>query len=279
MFKYTAILHVYYIPIALYTLYILILLIFKRRQVSRDTLYNYWFILVTYFFSTLSVGIGSYVVFINQHLPFRLFTIEGEGVLYFLLMLLLGDFVFYSAHWLSHSVPVLWVSHVVHHNSRELNLSTGYRVTNYSILVYGLPFFLLGLIGFNLQHLFFTFILCLSFQVAFLHYANIPALGLLEYVINTPAKHRVHHAIAPYGDTKNISAMTTFWDLLFGTFQLETQKITEFGVKSSAQNKGLLDVYFSEIKSLWFRVKKQKSFAEKVQVLFLFRRQDMELSK
>src|SRR5438105_14837879 len=47
--------------------------------------------------------------------------------LYWLLVLLGEDCLYYWSHRASHQLRPMWVSHVVHHNSPKLNLSTGMR--------------------------------------------------------------------------------------------------------------------------------------------------------
>ena len=53
------------------------------------------------------------------------------------------------------------------------------------------------------------------------HTRHIGTLGLLEYILVTPSQHRVHHAINPIYIDKNLAAIFSVWDRLFGTFQEE----------------------------------------------------------
>jgi hypothetical protein len=54
-------------------------------------------------------------------------------------------------------------------------------------------------------------------------------VGPLEWVINTPSHHRVHHGVdEPYLD-KNYAGVLIIWDKLFGTFEPEAQAPT-YGV-------------------------------------------------
>lgn len=54
-----------------------------------------------------------------------------------------------------------------------------------------------------------------------LHTEVITTLGPLEYILNTPSHHRVHHARNPKYIDKNYSGVFIVWDRLFGTFQAE----------------------------------------------------------
>ena len=56
-----------------------------------------------------------------------------------------------------------------------------------------------------------------------IHTELVPKLGFLEKIINTPALHRVHHAINPRYLDKNHAATFSIWDRLFGTWEPETE--------------------------------------------------------
>jgi hypothetical protein len=49
-------------------------------------------------------------------------------------------------------------------------------------------------------------------------------LGPLEWVLNTPSHHRVHHGIDPKYVDKNYAGVLIVWDRLFGTFQAEEEE-------------------------------------------------------
>ena len=52
----------------------------------------------------------------------------------------------------------------------------------------------------------------------FIHSELAPRLGPLEFVLNTPAHHRVHHASNEACLDKNYGGMLIIFDRLFGTF-------------------------------------------------------------
>ena len=55
----------------------------------------------------------------------------------------------------------------------------------------------------------------------FVHTELVPRVGWLEWVVNTPSAHRVHHASnAEYLD-KNYGGVLLVWDHLFGSYQAE----------------------------------------------------------
>jgi len=75
-------------------------------------------------------------------------------------------------------------------------------------------------LGFPPQAVFAALALNLLYQF-WLHTEWVPKLGWLEYVLNTPSHHRVHHASnAGYIDT-NYGGVLIVFDRLFGTFAAE----------------------------------------------------------
>ena len=55
----------------------------------------------------------------------------------------------------------------------------------------------------------------------FVHTELVPRIGWLEWIINTPSAHRVHHASNPEYIDKNFGGVLLIWDHLFGTYQPE----------------------------------------------------------
>jgi hypothetical protein len=59
-----------------------------------------------------------------------------------------------------------------------------------------------------------------------IHTELLGKLGPLEWVLNTPSHHRVHHAVNPQYLDKNYGATLIVWDRLFGTFATEEEPCT-----------------------------------------------------
>ena len=53
-----------------------------------------------------------------------------------------------------------------------------------------------------------------------IHNEIITTLGPLEYILNTPSHHRVHHGRNPKYIDKNYGGVFIIWDRIFGTFQV-----------------------------------------------------------
>lgn len=132
------------------------------------------------------------------------------------------EFAYYWWHRLSHEVNLMWAAHVVHHHSEDYNLSTALR-QSVTTWITTMPFYLpLALLGVPVFH--FAVILGLSTLYQFwIHTELVGPLGFLEKWINTPALHRVHHAINPRYLDKNHSGTFAFFDRMFGTWEPETE--------------------------------------------------------
>ncbi len=128
---------------------------------------------------------------------------------------------YYWFHRCSHHLRFWWASHAVHHSTNELNLSAAVRFGWTGRLVGSSLFFVpLMWLGFAPGPVFITLNLNLLYQF-FIHTTWIPKLGPLEWVLNTPSHHRVHHASNREYRDKNFGGVLIVFDRLFGTFAAE----------------------------------------------------------
>ena len=136
-----------------------------------------------------------------------------------LLLFVLDDLCFYGFHRASHRCRFLWASHVNHHSSRHFNLSVAFRQTwtPFFAFVFWLP---LPLLGFDPLMVLSMQALSLFYQ-SLLHTQLVGPLGPLEWLLNTPTHHRVHHGSNPEYVDKNFGGVLIVWDRLFGTFAVE----------------------------------------------------------
>lgn len=154
---------------------------------------------------------------------FRLFEIPWA---YWSLALcfLAEDLAYYWFHRFSHESRYFWASHVIHHSSQHYNLSTALRQTWTGSIACTFVFWLpLPLIGFPVEMIFLFSGLSLVYQF-WIHTELIGKLGPLEWVLNTPSHHRVHHATNPQYLDRNYAGVLIIWDRLFGTFEPEGEK-------------------------------------------------------
>lgn len=135
--------------------------------------------------------------------------------------LVLVEFAYYWFHRFSHTVRWMWASHAVHHTSEQMTFLSAIRLGWTNLLSAGwLVYLPLVVGGFDPRLVLGVLALDLRYQF-FLHTEWVGRLGPLEWVLNTPAHHRVHHASnGPYID-KNFGGMVIVFDRLFGTFAAE----------------------------------------------------------
>ena len=94
-----------------------------------------------------------------------------------LLLFLLQDLCYWLFHFASHHVRWLWASHVVHHSSERLNLSTAFRQSlMYPVSGMWLFWIPMILIGFPPEAVVATVLLSLGFQF-FVHTQVVGKLG------------------------------------------------------------------------------------------------------
>jgi len=161
---------------------------------------------------------------------YRLFNIENSW-LSFLGLFLLQDFCYYWFHRAHHRIRYMWASHVVHHSSQHLNLSTAFRQSfTYPLSGMWLFWVPIVLVGFQPELVLGSVLLSLAYQF-FIHTQTVKTLGPLEWIFNTPSHHRVHHARNPEYIDKNYAGVLIIWDRLFGTFVKERDDIAiDYGI-------------------------------------------------
>lgn len=152
-----------------------------------------------------------------------------------LALFLLVELVYYTHHVAMHRVRWFWASHAVHHSARHFNLSAALRLGWFAGLSGNALFYLpLALLGFHPLGIVTVLGIGLFYQF-FLHTEHLPRLGPLEWIFNTPAHHRVHHASNEACLDRNFGSMLIVYDRLFGTFaEAPKDEALRYGVKDTA---------------------------------------------
>lgn len=146
-------------------------------------------------------------------------------------LFLLTDFAFYVEHRCSHRIRLMWASHSVHHSIEEMVFSAAFRLS-WTPLLSGVFLFYLPImwIGFDPIYVMGFASVGLMYQF-FVHTELVPRIGWLEWIVNTPSAHRVHHASNPEYLDKNFGGVLLIWDRLFGTYEAERPEIkTVYGL-------------------------------------------------
>ena len=182
------------------------------------------------------------------------------------LLVFLDDFAYYWFHRVSHESRFFWNFHVVHHSSEHYNLSVAVRQSWFGNLVNWLFYFPLMIIGFAPWMFALVHGLNLLYQF-WIHTKFIKRLGFLEYILNTPSHHRVHHAVnEPYLD-KNYGGIFIIWDRLFGTFVEESEE-PRYGVIKPIQSYNWLWINTHGWTEMWEAMKTKNTILGKLRCIF-----------
>lgn len=161
-------------------------------------------------------------------------------------LFVLTELAFYVEHRCSHRVALLWASHSVHHSTDRMVTSAAFRLS-WTPILSGVFLFYLPIVwlGFDPVWVFGMASASLTYQF-FVHTELVPRIGWLEWFVNTPSAHRVHHASNPEYIDKNFGGVLMVWDHLLGTYQAERNDVTiRYGLSHprSAPNNPLLVAY------------------------------------
>lgn len=182
------------------------------------------------------------------------------------LVVLIADIAYYWEHRIAHQVRLLWTQHAVHHSSRDMNMVTGIRFGPFEglwSLIIHLP---MAFMGFAPEAIVLGVVTVLAYQT-WLHTELIGKLGKLEWVLNTPSHHRVHHGCdAKYLD-RNYGGILIVWDRLWGTFQAE-QETPRYGLARDFHSRNPVRVWFSEIPALIKDLSRANSLSDAFGYLF-----------
>jgi len=160
-------------------------------------------------------------LFLYSH--WRIFEIQSHSVAAWVGCLLGQDFLYYWFHRKSHEVNAFWAAHVVHHSSEEYNLSVALRQGAFQPVFSWIFYLPLAVIGFP-PLMFLTVSSIDTLYQFWIHTRAIGKLGPLEWILNTPSNHRVHHGRNPKYIDRNHAGMFVIWDRMFGTYVAEQEE-------------------------------------------------------
>ncbi|OAI31695.1 fatty acid hydroxylase [Methylosinus sp. R-45379] len=161
----------------------------------------------------------------------RLLDFDPTSALALVALFIGVEFFYYWDHRASHRVRWLWATHSVHHSPTRMNYTAAVRLGWTAGLSGNFLFFLpLAFIGFHPIAIALMLTGNLLYQF-FIHTEFCPRLGALEYVLNTPAHHRVHHASNESCLDRNYGGVLIVFDRLFGTFaEAPKQEALRYGL-------------------------------------------------
>lgn len=208
---------------------------------------------------------GFYFFYDYLHTHFAIFDIR-PGILMWVALLLVTDFLWYWYHRFGHEINLFWGFHVVHHQSEEFNYTAATRITIFQAVVRTSFWSVLPIIGFPAEMI-TTILLVHGIYPFFTHTRLIGKLGILEYIIVTPSHHRVHHASNEQYLDKNYGDMFIIWDKLFGTYAEEKEEPT-YGLTEQLGSYSFLWQHFHFLVEIAYAVKAEKGFLNKLKIIF-----------
>jgi sterol desaturase/sphingolipid hydroxylase (fatty acid hydroxylase superfamily) len=204
--------------------------------------------------------------FVYQH---RLLDFDQFAPLALLGLFLGSEFFYYWQHRAAHRVGWMWATHSVHHSPTRMNFTAAIRLGwtanisgNFLFLLPLIwlgfhPFMVLGMLGLNLLYQFF------------IHTELVGRLGPLEWVLNTPAHHRVHHASNEACLDRNYGGILIIFDRLFGTFtEAPRHELLRYGVLGDAPSNNPVRIAFAGWRRLFRDVARAPSLMARLKVLF-----------
>jgi sterol desaturase/sphingolipid hydroxylase (fatty acid hydroxylase superfamily) len=209
-------------------------------------------------------GVIAIGFWLYQH---RLFEL-GQGALAWLLLFFAEDLCYYLFHRSHHGVRLFWAAHVNHHSSERYHLATALRqswTTPFTSFWFWLP---LPLLGFHPLMVVTQQGISLLYQF-WIHTELIDRMGPLEWVLNTPSHHRVHHAVNTRYLDRNHGGILIIWDRLFGTFEAERRDDAPiYGITKNIQTHNPIRVAFHEWIAVLRDARRARGLRDKLRYLF-----------
>lgn len=212
----------------------------------------------------LDVWVTGMFYFLYNYLQkkFGLFTIH-PSVLWWIVLLLCTDFLWYWYHRLAHEINLFWAVHVVHHQSEDFNYTVSARITVFQAFVRTGFWAILPLLGFPATMI-TSILLVHGLYPFFIHTRLIGKLGILEYILVTPSHHRVHHACNEQYLDKNYGDVFILWDKLFGTFQKEEDDVAiQYGLTHPLKSYSFLWQHFHFVTELFYAARNTPGIVNK----------------
>lgn len=209
--------------------------------------------------------VGAYTAVFHMTSDWRGWTFDQHWAVW-VAAFVLSDFAYYWAHRLSHEVNILWIGHVVHHQSEDYNLAVALRQSVLQKVLLMWVYWPLAAIGFPPEMFLTSMAINLLYQF-WIHTELIDRMGPLEWVMNTPSHHRVHHGRNPEYIDRNHAGVFIVWDRMFGTFQEETVRPT-YGITRPTETFNPVYAQWKPVVDLWRDVLRIPGWWDRLRFLF-----------
>ncbi len=240
----------------------------KKYYTTKGLLANVYLTSLNFSLDILVRGICLGVLWFFYQFQFCSINKLTNPILYWTLLLISQDFLFYWLHRVDHYCRLFWAVHVTHHSSEEFNLTVGFRSSVFQPLYRFMYFIPLSLVGFNPLDVMFMYAATQIYGIL-IHTKTVGKLGVIEWVMSTPSHHRVHHASNTIYLDKNMGMVFIIWDRLFGTFakEEEREKVV-YGLTQNINTYNPVSMVFHEWKAIRDDLKKDITFKDKLYYVF-----------
>jgi sterol desaturase/sphingolipid hydroxylase (fatty acid hydroxylase superfamily) len=260
------------LSVPVYALVIGFEIIYSQRHHLK--LYTRKGIMANLYLTSLNMGLdllvrGVCLVVLGFFFSHRVNTFAVSPLVYWTLLVIAEDFMYYWLHRVDHYCRFFWAVHVTHHSSEEFNLTVGFRSSVFQPLYRFIYFVPLAFAGFRPIDIMLVYSVTQIFGIL-IHTQTIGKLGILEYILVTPSHHRVHHASNTRYLDKNMGMLLIIWDRLFGTFEAEAeQEPIKYGLTTNINTHHPFVMVFHEWKNIFSDVF-AKGLTPKERLLYLF---------
>jgi sterol desaturase/sphingolipid hydroxylase (fatty acid hydroxylase superfamily) len=213
---------------------------------------------------------GIVVLFSQEVWQYSCFTLPVQHPLYWPVLFMLVEFIYYWFHRISHTYRWFWATHAVHHTPNKFYLSGAYRLGWTGQLTGGFIFFApLFILGFNPASVFLVLGLNLLYQF-WLHTELIGTLHWFDRLFNSPSNHRVHHSTHTAYLDKNFGGVLMLYDHLFGTYAAEekAKPITRYGVLPAIASCNPIKIALHEWARIVAELKARAGLKNRLNILF-----------
>lgn len=235
----------------------------KHYYTTKGTLANIYLSALNFSLDVLLRGVCLFVLAFFY--PFHIVEITNP-YLYWGVLLVAEDFMFYVLHYVDHYCRLFWAVHVTHHSSEEFNLTVGFRSSVFQPLYRFIYFIPIALLGFKGMDILFMYSITQIYGIL-IHTQAVGKLGFLEWFLSTPSHHRVHHGSNTAYLDKNMGMIFIIWDRIFGTFTEEKEPV-KYGLTQNINSYNPVKMVFHEWIEIFKDLKKQSSFKAKLMYVF-----------
>lgn len=238
----------------------------KKYYSTKGLLSNLYLTSLNFSLDILVRGVCLGVLWYFYQFQFIAIDKLAHPIVYWTVLLLAEDFMFYWMHRIDHYCRFFWAVHVTHHSSEEFNLTVGFRSSVFQPLYRFVYFIPLSLVGFDPLDVMFMYAATQIYGIL-IHTKTVGKLGFLEWFLSTPSHHRVHHASNIKYLDKNMGMIFIIWDRVFGTFAKEDEEVV-FGLTSNLNSYNPIKMVFHEWQAIAEDIKKQTSLKNKLMYVF-----------